>query len=95
MAKNNMETFKFVGVSRHPNGELKVRYANDVGRPRVLERNGHTDMHFIEMDVAERKEDCVDALMDWAEGAADEIDADVLAVIAEEAADMGFDLARC
>lgn len=89
------EKFKFVGVSRHPNGELKVRYANDASRVRVLERNGHTDIHFIEMDEADVKIECVDALMDWAEDSADTIDGDVLAVVAEEAEAMGFDIARC
>ena len=89
------EQFKFVGVSRHPNGEMKVRFANDAGRVKVLARNGHTEIQFIEMDFPERKEDCVSSLMDWAESTADEIDAEVLAVIAEEARECGFDLARC
>lgn len=89
------EMFKFVGVSRHPNGELKVRFANDAGRVKVLARNGHTDIHFIEMEQPEHKMDCIDALMDWAEDNADTIDGEVLSVVAEEAEAAGFDLSRC
>lgn len=89
------EQFKFVGVSRHPNGEMKVRYANDAARVKVLARNGHTEIYFIEMEQPEDKVECVDALLDWAEDAADTIDGEVLQVIAEEAEAMGFDIARC
>lgn len=89
------EQFKFVGVSRHPNGEMKVRFANDAARVKVLARNGHTDIHFIEMEQMEHKMDCIDALLDWAEDNAESIDGEVLQVIAEEAEAMGFDIARC
>lgn len=88
------EFFKFAGVSRHPNGELKVRYANDAGRVKVLARNGHTDIMFIEMNQPEHKMDCVDALMDYCESVED-LDPDVFAAVAEEAEALGFDLARC
>lgn len=87
--------FKFVGISRHPSGELAVRYANDKGRTRVLVKNGHTEVRFIELEQPEHKMDCVDALMTWAERNVDEIDGEVLDVIAAEAELMGFDLARC
>lgn len=89
------EKFKFTGVSRHPSGEMKVRFANDANRVKVLDRNGHTDIFFIEMEQAEHKMDCVDALLDWAEDNADTIDGEVLAVIAAEAEEMGFDISRC
>lgn len=88
------EMFKFVGVSRHPNGEFKVRYANDAARARHLERVGHTDVMFIEMEQPEHKMDCVDSLLDWAENNADTIDGEVIQVIADEAEALGFDLAR-
>lgn len=58
----NTNTFKFVGVSKH-NGSFAVRYANDKGRAKVLERNGHTDVQFVEMEVAEREEDALDFLL--------------------------------
>ena len=58
----NTNTFKFVGVSKH-NGKFAVRYANDKGRAKVLERNGHTNVRFIELAQAEREEDALDALL--------------------------------
>jgi len=58
----NKETFRFVGVSKFK-GEFAVRYANDAGRARVLARNGHTDIVFIDMEQPERIEECVDALL--------------------------------
>lgn len=60
MAKAN--TFTFVGVSKH-NGTFAVRYANDKGRAKVLARNGHTDIRFIELSQPERDIDAVDALL--------------------------------
>ena len=60
MSKAN--TFTFVGVSKH-NGEFAVRYANDKGRAKVLERNGHTNVRFIALAQAERDIDAVDALL--------------------------------
>lgn len=88
------EQFKFVGVSRRPNGELQVRYANDANRVKVLARCGDTDIHFIELLDAGSKMDCVDALMDYCESAED-LDGEFLAVVAEEAEALGFDLSRC
>lgn len=89
------EVFKFVGVSRMPDGEMKVRYANDAGRVKHLARVGHTDINFIELEQAERKEDCVSSLMDWVENNADTVCGEVLQVVADEAEAMGFALARC
>ena len=81
-----MNTFKFVGVSKH-NGEFAVRYANDKGRAKVLERNGHTGVRFIEMEMPERLEDCVDALLrsDWVCD-----DLDVAEAVATEGQRLGF-----
>jgi hypothetical protein len=56
------ETFKFVGVSLYK-GDYAVRYANDKGRAKVLERNGHTNVRFIELSQPERTIDAVDALL--------------------------------
>ena len=81
--------FKFVGVSRHPNGEVKVRFANDAGRVRVLEKNGHTEIFFIEMDNPEHKMDCVDALLDLIEGE-HELSEDAVQAIVDEARELGF-----
>ncbi len=50
--------FKVVGVSTHE-GETKVRFANDVMRVKVLDKNGHTDITLIELDEAMNKLDAV------------------------------------
>jgi hypothetical protein len=41
-------TFKVAGVSKQ-NGEFKVRYANDIMRVKVLEKNKHTGIDLIEL----------------------------------------------
>lgn len=40
--------FKVAGVSKF-NGEVKVRFANDVTRVKILDKNGHTDINLIEL----------------------------------------------
>jgi hypothetical protein len=40
--------FKVAGVSKQ-NGEFKVRFANDMLRVKVLEKNGHKDIDLIEL----------------------------------------------
>jgi hypothetical protein len=82
--------FKFVGVSRHPNGEIKVRFANDAGRVRVLEKNGHTDIFFIEMEQPEHKMDCVDALLDLLDSGEHDLCEEAVAAIVDEARELGF-----
>ena len=54
--------YKFVGISRRQ-GVLNVRYANSAGRHKVLVGAGHTDVRFVELELAGRVEDCVDALL--------------------------------
>lgn len=80
-------TYTFVGVSRHPNGTMAVRYTNDRNRARVLAKNGHTDILFLEMNMPERVEDCVSALMDYVE---DNEAVDLLDAVQAEAARVGF-----
>lgn len=83
------KTFKFTGLSRM-NGDFKVRYANDSSRVKVLAKNGHTDIFFIEMDEPEHKEDCVDALLDLLEHEGHGLcDAAVQAIL-DEAESLGF-----
>jgi hypothetical protein len=43
-----MSTFKVAGVSKQ-NGEFKVRFANDIMRVKVLEKNKHTGIDLIEL----------------------------------------------
>jgi uncharacterized protein with ACT and thioredoxin-like domain len=81
------KTYKFVGVSRNPDGVLAVRYANDAGRARHLQRVGHTEVLFLEMEQAERVEELMDALMDYVEL---NERLDLLDVVREEAGRVGF-----
>ena len=53
-----MSTFTHAGVSRL-NGEMKVRFANDQMRVKVLAKNGHKDIDIIELKHAMTKEDAV------------------------------------
>lgn len=80
-------TYRFVGVSRHPNGELAVRYTNDAGRARHLARVGHTEVFFLDMEQPERVEECMDALMTYVET---EERIDLLDVVRDEAERVGF-----
>ena len=44
-----MKTFSLVGTSVHK-GELTLRFANDIGRVKVLSRgNAHTDIKLVDM----------------------------------------------
>lgn len=81
------KTYKFVGVSRNPDGVLAVRYANDAGRARHLQRVGHTEVLFLEMEQPERVEELMDALMDYVEL---NERLDLLDVVREEAGRVGF-----
>jgi len=81
------KTYKFVGVSRNPDGVLAVRYANDAGRARHLQRVGHTEVLFLEMEQPERVEDLMDAMMDYVEL---NERLDLLDVVREEAGRVGF-----
>jgi len=58
-----LKEFTFVGVSEHK-GKVKVRYANNKNRVRTLTKNGHTNVHFIELEEPALKEDCIDQLLD-------------------------------
>lgn len=42
-------TYTVVGTS-NLNGQVKVRFANDIGRVKVLTKNGHTDVVLIQVD---------------------------------------------
>ena len=62
-------TFKVVGVSKL-DGKFKVRFANDMLRVKVLEKNGHKDIDLIELVHPMTKEHAVQKLieMDFAKG---------------------------
>jgi hypothetical protein len=68
-----MKKFKFVGVSRLPNGTIKARFANDALRVKVLAKGGHTDIDLVELVTPLTKEAAVAKLieMDFAKGRAE------------------------
>ena len=56
------KTFSIAGVSRL-NGVIKARFANDMTRVKVLERNFHTDIDLVELKHPMTKEDAVAYLL--------------------------------
>lgn len=54
-------TFTVAGVSKQ-NGEFKVRYANDIMRVKVLEKNKHTGIDLIELP-REMEKDAIPAYL--------------------------------
>jgi hypothetical protein len=73
-----MSTFKVAGTSSL-NGTTKVRFANDMLRVKVLEKNGHKNVDLVEFISPLTKEQAVAKLieMDFAKG--DKIIMDALA----------------
>ena len=55
------KTFTRAGTSVL-NGVKAYRFANDVNRERVLAKNGHTDIHMIELGAAMTKEQAIQFL---------------------------------
>lgn len=53
--------FTVVGTSKL-NGEMKVRFANDVMRVKVLAKHGHSDINLIELDTPMSKLEAVKIL---------------------------------
>ena len=57
-----MKTFTVAGVSKL-NGQFKARFANDITRVKVLDKNGHTDINLVELPYAMDKQDAVEHLL--------------------------------
>lgn len=57
------KTYRFVGVSTL-NGVTAVRYANEKGRARVLERNGHSAVQLFDTGESLHQMDLVDFMLD-------------------------------
>jgi hypothetical protein len=56
------KTFTVAGTSIL-NGECKVRFANDIGRIKVLDKNGHLDVQLVAFDTALTKEEAAEKLL--------------------------------
>ena len=67
-----MSTFKVVGTSKL-NGVTKVRFANDMTRVKVLQKNDHIEIDLVELVEPMSKADAVAYLIkiDFANGRAD------------------------
>jgi len=52
------KTFKFVGTSVL-NGKTKMRFANDIMRIKVLDKNGHSDVNIKELPSEMTKAEAV------------------------------------
>jgi hypothetical protein len=81
------KTYRFVGVSTL-NGATAVRYANEKGRARVLERNGHTGVQLLDAGESLHQMDLVDLLLDKAEAGL--FDSPAVEAIGAEARRLGF-----
>jgi hypothetical protein len=57
-----MSTFTHAGTSRL-NGSVKVRFANDALRVKVLEKNGHTEVDLMPLPNPMTKEEAVAFLL--------------------------------
>lgn len=83
------KTFRFVGFSTL-NGRTAVRYANERGRARVLERNGHEGIWFLDAGEALHPMDLVDLLLNKLD--AGDFAGPAVAAIQEEARRLGFQI---
>lgn len=63
MASTTNKLFAFAGVS-DLNGQYKVRFANDVGRIKVLKANGHQDIRLAELDAPVTKLEAINEIKD-------------------------------
>ena len=57
-----MAGFKVAGVSKYK-GEVKVRFANDITRVKILDKNGHTDINLVELPSEMDKPEVVKYLL--------------------------------
>lgn len=52
------KAFKYAGVSTL-NGKTKIRFANDIMRIKILDKNGHTNVNIKELPEAMQKGDAL------------------------------------
>ena len=57
-----MSVFAFAGVSTL-NGKMKVRFANDQMRVKILQKNGHKDIDIVQLKTPMSNEDAVAYLL--------------------------------
>ena len=58
------KTFSVAGTTRHPNGTVKIRFANDlVSRLKTLIKNGHTEIELLDLGDEYTKAEICQVLM--------------------------------
>lgn len=61
------KTYSVVGVTRQPDGRVKVRWTNNIMRIKILVREGHTDIQLADLGKEMTKYDGVMAIKDLPE----------------------------
>ena len=85
IANNTSKRYTVAGVSTLPNGETKVRLANNLReRTNILRRNGHTDIMLLQLDTAMTELEATVYLLNVDFGRED-----LNEVVAKHAADLG------
>ena len=65
MTTTSQKTFNVAGYSTMANGVRKMRFAKDMTRVQHLEREGHTDVQFVQLPTAMTKVQCSEWLAKW------------------------------
>lgn len=60
MAKENL--FSVCGVTVQPDGQMKVRWTNNIFRIKILDREGHTDIRLADLGRQMSKYEAVKAI---------------------------------
>ena len=60
MATDNK--FSVVGTTVQPDGQLKIRWTNNIFRIKILQREGHTDIQLVDLGSKMSKYDAVKAM---------------------------------
>lgn len=64
-ATTTQKTFNVAGYSTMVSGVRKMRFAKDMTRVHHLEREGHTDVKFVQLPTAMTKVQCSEWLAKW------------------------------
>jgi hypothetical protein len=56
------KTYSVAGVTIQPNGEMKVRWTNNIMRIKILHREGHTDIRLADLGQEMSKYDAIKAI---------------------------------
>ena len=61
------KTYSVVGITRQPDGKVKVRWTNNIMRIKILMREGHTDIELADLGKPMTKYEGVMAIKDLPE----------------------------